>query len=113
MANQSVQTIATTNRFLQIYVVGRKDRGVLDISDLANKKTGLSMNTAAAFYRGRFLELNRVNSDQASLLNVPPSQIVDALANGTVDAVVTWQPYVKTIEVDRRRTCVQLGQTTG
>jgi ABC-type nitrate/sulfonate/bicarbonate transport system substrate-binding protein len=98
MANQSVQTIATTNRFLQIYVVGRKDRGVLDISDLANKKTGLSMNTAAAFYRGRFLELNRVNSDQASLLNVPPSQIVDALANGTVDAVVTWQPYVKTIE---------------
>ena len=56
------------------------------------------MQTAAQFYLGRFLELNGIDTNQVSQVNVPPSQVEEALANETVDAVVAWQPYVGAIE---------------
>jgi len=98
LANQSIQTFGVIDKFLQIYIVGNKDRGIENVTDLAGKKVGLSVQTASEFYLGRFLELNGMNLDQISLVNVTPSQVEDALENGTVDAVVAWQPYVGAIE---------------
>jgi len=98
LANQGIQTFGVIDKFLQIYVIGNKDRGIENVTDLAGKKVGLSVQTASEFYLGRFLELNGMDIDQISLVNVTPSQVEDALENGTVDAVVAWQPYVGAIE---------------
>ncbi len=98
LANQSIQTFGVIDKFLQIYIVGNKDRGIENVTDLAGKKVGLSVQTASEFYLGRFLELNGMDLDQISLVNVTPSQVEDALENGAVDAVVAWQPYVGAIE---------------
>ncbi len=97
-ANQTIQTFASINKFLQIYIIGNKDSGITNISDLPGKKVGLSLQTASQFYLGRFLELNGMNLNQLSLVNVSPLQVEDALASGTVDAVVAWQPYAGAIE---------------
>ena len=96
--NESIQTFVSIDKFLQIYVIGNKDHGIENIADLEGKKVGLSLQTASQFYLGRFLELNRLGLSQLNLVNVPPSQVEDALASGTVDAVVAWQPYVGAIE---------------
>jgi ABC-type nitrate/sulfonate/bicarbonate transport system substrate-binding protein len=98
LSNQNVQTFASINKFSHIFVIGNRDSGIQNVSDLAGKKVGLSLQTISDFYLSRFLDLNGVNRTQVSLVNVSPSQTVDFLVNGTVDAVVAWQPWVGAIE---------------
>jgi ABC-type nitrate/sulfonate/bicarbonate transport system substrate-binding protein len=98
LSNGSLKVFASIDKFLQIYVIGNKNSGIENVTDLVGKKIGLPLQTAAEFYLGRFLELNNVDIDQVSIVNVSPPQIQDAITNGTVDAVATWQPYVGAIE---------------
>jgi NitT/TauT family transport system substrate-binding protein len=93
-----LRTIGSIDEFEQIHLVGRKDAGIMDVPDLAGKTIGISRKTAAEFYLGRFLELHGMNIREVNLEDIRPPQIVDALANGDVDAVVTWQPYVSSIQ---------------
>jgi NitT/TauT family transport system substrate-binding protein len=64
------------------------------VTDLANKSIGLTPGTSAQYFFGRFLELNQMNHSQVKIVNIQPNHMVEALSNGTVDAVVTWQPYL-------------------
>lgn len=96
--NADVLTFATIDKFMHIYLVGRKDRGIATFSDLKGKKIGLSLKTASEFYLGRFLELNGIPITAVTLVNLSPQQSVDALLNGDVDAVIAWQPYISNIE---------------
>jgi len=98
LAGHSLRVLASIDKFRHIYLVGRKDRGINKFSDIKMKKIGVPLKTAAEFYLGRFLELRGMTPFPVALINVPPPQAVDALINGDVDAVVTWQPGVKTIE---------------
>jgi ABC-type nitrate/sulfonate/bicarbonate transport system substrate-binding protein len=93
-----LRAIGSIDEFEQIYLVCRKDAGILDVPDLAGKTIGISRKTAAEFYLGRFLELHGMNIREVNMVDVRPPQIVDALGNGDVDAVVTWQPYVSSIQ---------------
>jgi len=93
-----LRTFGSIDEFEQIYLVGREDSGILEVPDLKGKTVGISRKTAAEFYLGRFLELHGMNIREMNLEDVRPPQIVDALANGDVDAVVTWQPHVSTIQ---------------
>jgi ABC-type nitrate/sulfonate/bicarbonate transport system substrate-binding protein len=93
-----LRTFGSIDEFEQIYLVCRNDTGVRDVPDLAGKTIGLSRKTAAEFYLGRFLELHGMNIREVNLVDVRPPQIVDALSNGNVDAVVTWQPHVSSIQ---------------
>ena len=93
-----LRTFGSIDEFEQIYLIGRKDAGILDVPDLAGRTIGLSQKTAAEFYLGRFLELHGMNIREVNMEDVRPPQIVDALAKGDVDAVVTWQPHVSSIQ---------------
>jgi ABC-type nitrate/sulfonate/bicarbonate transport system substrate-binding protein len=77
-----------------IYLIGRTDRGIEKTSDLKGKKVGTAFGTIAQFYLGRFLELNGIKTQDLTLVDLKtPSEWVDAVVNGDVDAVVTAQPY--------------------
>jgi NitT/TauT family transport system substrate-binding protein len=78
--------------------MGRKDRGIEKVSDLEGKRIGVPLKTAAEFYLGRFLDLHGMNIKQVTLVDVSPPQVVDALVNGDVDAVLAWQPNAKALE---------------
>ena len=91
-------TFATIDRFQQIYLIGRKDRGIENISDLKGKIIGVPKKTAAEFYLGRFLNLHGMSMQDVTLVDIKPTQSSDSLINGTIDAVVIWQPYVGIIE---------------
>jgi NitT/TauT family transport system substrate-binding protein len=96
--NTPVSTFASIDRFQQIHVLGRKDRGIENISDLKGKRIGVPKKTAGEFYLGRFLLLHGMGMRDVALVNVPPQQSADAITNGSVDAIVAWQPNVRTIE---------------
>jgi ABC-type nitrate/sulfonate/bicarbonate transport system substrate-binding protein len=98
MQKAKIWAIGSTCKYLNQYVVARTDKGISSVSDLEGKKIGVSLGTAQQFYLGRYLELNGVDQSQVTLVNVNFAEAPNALANGNVDAVITFQPYINEIQ---------------
>jgi NitT/TauT family transport system substrate-binding protein len=94
----NISALATIAKTELQDIICRKDRGIVQISDLSGKKVGVTMGTIAEFYFGRFLQINGLPSANVTLVNVSPAESANAITNGTVDALITWQPYAHTIE---------------
>lgn len=94
LADSNISIIGAIDRFQQINLAARRDRGIQNVTDLVNKSVGVTFGTSAEYFFGRFLELNGINHSQVKTVNLQPNHMVEALSNGTVDAVVTWQPYL-------------------
>ena len=89
-----ISTMGSISRSEFIYLVGRVDHGIEKISDLNGKKIGTTFGTIAHFYLGRFLDLNGVNIQNVTLVDLKtPTEWVAAVVNGSIDAVATAQPY--------------------
>jgi NitT/TauT family transport system substrate-binding protein len=77
-----------------VYLVARADRGIAEVSDLKGKRVGTTFGTIAHFYLGRFLNLNGLNVQDVTLVDLKtPAEWVNAVVDGDVDAVATAQPY--------------------
>lgn len=92
-----VGTFASIDRFQHIHVLGRRDRRIVNISDLRGMRIGVPRKTAGEFYLGRFLALHGMGMQDILPVNVPPQESVGMIANGSVDAIVAWQPNVRNI----------------
>jgi len=89
-----IRTIGIIDKIELIHLVGRKDRGIEKVSDLKGKRVGTTLRTIAHFYLGRFLNLNGMNMQDITLIDVKtPAEWVNAVANGDIDAIATAQPY--------------------
>ena len=106
MQNASIYDIGNIDQYLSLYVVGRTDKGINNATDLIGKTIGVALGTSHQFFLGRFLELNGIKASQVTLLDVPPNEQPDALANGTVDAVITTNPFLSQIESSLGNTTV-------
>ena len=95
--NQDIMNLGTITRYENTYIIWRAGSGIGSIRDLKGKKIGVTMTTISEFYLGRTLELNGMNIDQIALADVKAADSEDALVNGDVDAVVTWEPWVDQI----------------
>lgn len=84
---KDIQVIATIDKTYAMNLIGRKDHGIENISDLVGKKIGLGKGTIREFYFGRFLNLNGINLQQVTIVDLPLQQSANAIENGTVDAV--------------------------
>jgi ABC-type nitrate/sulfonate/bicarbonate transport system substrate-binding protein len=89
--------LGNANKGEFIYLIGRRDRGIENISDLKGKRVGTAFGTIAQFYLGRFLELNGIKTQDLTLVDLKtPAEWVSAVVKGDVDAVVTAQPDANT-----------------
>jgi len=93
LEKENISIIANIDKYLFFYLAGRKDRGIENVSDLKGKKIGFNRGSQAEFLLGRFLDLNDMNIQDITITGVQPSEFVDVIANGSVDAVVYTQPY--------------------
>ncbi len=98
LKGENISALAGIGKFQLQDLIARKDRGIETISDLVGKTIGVPLGTISQFYLGRFLELNGLSLQDVTVVNVTPSGAKDAIINGTVDAVIIWQPYAYTIE---------------
>ena len=98
LKNENLSIIATVDKFDAYFLVARKDLGIITPSDLNGKSVGVTVGTIAQFYLGQFLELNGINTNNVTIVNIPFSQTPEALENGTVDAIVTYSPYTDQIQ---------------
>ena len=96
---ERIRTIGSIARSEFIYLIGRKDRGIENVSDLKKKRIGTTFRTIAEFYLGRFLELHGLTTQDMAIVDLKtPAEWVDAIVTGSVDAVVTAQPYANAVK---------------
>ncbi|HWQ18490.1 MAG TPA: ABC transporter substrate-binding protein, partial [Methanotrichaceae archaeon] len=69
-----------------------------NISDLNGKKIGYPRGTMAEFFLGRFIDLHGMSLGDLTLVDVNASHSVAAIADGEVDAIIYFQPYVSMME---------------
>jgi NitT/TauT family transport system substrate-binding protein len=94
-----IRTIASISKSEFIYLVGRADRGIDEVSDLKGKRVGTTFGTIAHFFLGRFLDLNGMNIQDVTLVDVKtPAEWVNAIVDGDIDAIATAQPYANSIQ---------------
>lgn len=86
--------VASIDRTEYIYIVARKDRGIVDPSDLRGKRVGTAAGSIAEFYLGRFLTLHGLSMQEIHYASVKtPPETAEAVVNGSLDAAVLAQPY--------------------
>ncbi|PKQ29468.1 MAG: hypothetical protein CVT60_05165 [Actinobacteria bacterium HGW-Actinobacteria-10] len=98
-AGVPVRALATIDRPDFIYLVGRKDHGVSQPSDLKGKRIGTTAGSVAQFYLGRFLELNGMTAEEITFVDLrAQNEWRTAISDGTVDAVVLAQPEASLVQ---------------
>lgn len=90
---EQISSIASLAKYESHYLICRKDRGIEDVSDLRGKKIGYARGTSGEFYLSRYLELHGISLSEVNLTEVRPSQYAEAIENGSVDAILSWEPY--------------------
>jgi len=76
----------------EMAVVARLDHGIRQPADLPGKKVGVTLGTSGEYFLWAFLIRHKLPPDAVTLVDLPPGRIVEALAQGHVDAASTWQP---------------------
>ena len=75
-------------------MVARRDRGIVSAADLAGKAIGTTLGTDGHFVTGVMLSANGLPLTAARLVNLKPEELAGALADGTVDAIASWEPWI-------------------
>jgi NitT/TauT family transport system substrate-binding protein len=91
---ENISVIGNIDKYQSVFLICRKDKGINNYPDLIGKRIGLSRSTIGEFYLGRFLNLKGIHMEDVNLVNMPTTQYVDAITNGSVDAVVVVYKYL-------------------
>ncbi|MCG6535220.1 MAG: ABC transporter substrate-binding protein [Syntrophales bacterium LBB04] len=96
--NNDIRTFSQIANTTGTEIVARKDRGIEKLSDLKGKRVGLQRGSSSEFYLGGFLKSSNIPLSKVEIVNLGPAAAGKALYEGTVDAVVIWEPYVSRIK---------------
>lgn len=75
-------------------IVARRDHGVISPASLKGKRIGVSQATSGQFTLDVFLNWQRMDSSEVTMVNYKPEELGPALQRGEVDAVAGWEPFL-------------------
>ena len=75
-------------------LVARKDRGITGLEDLKGKKVGVTKKSTGEFNFGVMLTSAGLSMTDMDVVDLQPSEIVDSLISGEIDAGFTWEPNI-------------------
>jgi ABC-type nitrate/sulfonate/bicarbonate transport system substrate-binding protein len=78
---------------LDVCIVARTDKGIRVPKDLRGKVVGYTQGTSGHCFLDSFLAAQGLATKDVRLVNLSPLQAREALRDGTVDAVATWDPH--------------------
>ncbi len=88
-----IKVLASIDTAIIDYIIARKDRGISSLSDLKGKKIGIKRGSSAEYYLGRTLLFNNLSLQDVELVAIHPPDMPEAIAQGEVDATITWHPH--------------------
>jgi len=74
--------------------LARKDRNISTPQDLIGKKTATTIGTTAHFFMVTFFLVNSMDLEDVEIVGMKPSEMVDAIVSGDVDAIFAWEPNI-------------------
>lgn len=98
LQNNTLRILASISTSDSVELLARKDRGITKPSDLKGKRIGTTLGTGAEAFLRTFLLLRSISPGDVTVIDSSPSQIVEALSGGDIDAAVTWDPLAYEIK---------------
>ena len=93
-----IATIYSSNR--NCAIAARKDKGILNPSDLKGRKMAVTLGTSGDFFMDAFLAAHGISRKDMEVVDLKPEEMEDALVNGAVDAVSVFNPFL--IQVQKK-----------
>lgn len=90
---KDLRLIGTVGAISNLRLIGRRDRGIVNVADLSGKRVGLLEGAISQFFLGKQLDINGIDSKTVTVANFRPPSLPNALKDGEVDAIVSWEPY--------------------
>ncbi len=103
--NPDLRVIGTIATARICELVARKDHGINKPEDLKGKKIGITKKSRGEFSLGGLLAFNSLSMDDIEIVDMKPRELVNAIAQGRIDAALTWDPYIYNIKA-------RLGEST-
>lgn len=79
-------------------LVARRDHGISQPIDLKGKTIGVTKKSSGEFFLGTFLTFSGLSTEDVRIVDLTPSQIVEAMVKGEIDATNIWGPNVQAIK---------------
>lgn len=92
--NDFVIIAAMVHSDSDIKVLVCQDKGINNPSDLKGKKVGITKDSTGQFFLHLFLTHNEVLFSEVETIDLKPSELPQALADGRIDAICTWEPHI-------------------
>lgn len=97
--NPDLEVFCTIEKVYDAAIIGRKDKGILQPSDLKGKNIGVLLATTSQVFLDRFLEKHNIPKDSVSITNLLPPAMQSGIIEGSgVDAISIWQPFVFNVQ---------------
>jgi NitT/TauT family transport system substrate-binding protein len=94
----NLRVLASICQYWNKGLVARRDSGIAGPADLRGKRIGVTATSTAEHSLVVFLALQGLHVGDVQLVDLSPAQLADRLADGTIDAAMTWQPHVEVAE---------------
>jgi NitT/TauT family transport system substrate-binding protein len=91
--NPHLRIVSQVSHQHAFQMVARKDKGIAAVSDLRGKKVGVTKKGAGEFFLGRFLNLNDLQVDDVTEIDMTPTDMISQITNGQIDAIVIFEPH--------------------
>jgi len=88
-----LRLLATISMSSNHDLVVRKDRSIAQPQDLRGKRIAVTKGSSGEFFLYNYLIFNRIPTASIPVVYYSPLEIVKAMADGTIDAALSWQPY--------------------
>jgi NitT/TauT family transport system substrate-binding protein len=96
--HEDLSILATIALGDAIKLVARRDRGIVEPSDLSGKRVGLKMKSQAEHVLYTYLLEHNISLNDVETVDINPDQMQEAILAGDLDAVVVWNPYAYRID---------------
>ncbi len=77
-----------------VKVLGRQDKGIKNASDLKGKRIGITKSSSGHFFLGLLLTHNGLGISDVETVDLKAAELAQALADGRVEAISTWEPHI-------------------
>ncbi|MFL6628186.1 MAG: ABC transporter substrate-binding protein [Vitreoscilla sp.] len=85
-----VATISASS--YQIKLVARRSAQIIEAPQIRGKRVGTVPGSSAQYFLDNWLVFNDIQPDAVHVVGLAPDQLVPALENRNVDAIVIWEP---------------------
>jgi ABC-type nitrate/sulfonate/bicarbonate transport system substrate-binding protein len=77
-----------------VKLLARQDRGITAAANLKGKTVGMTAGSSGHFFLGLFMAYFQMRASDVRTIDLEPAQLSQALIEGQVDAIATWEPHI-------------------